>query len=83
MAISTLPMPATHRSQAHDLAPCWHHFCWHQPLAGIMPCSADLLMVALFTIGRATIVSGAGGFWDRVTSGGGGGGTFKEASVWR
>ena len=66
MAISALPMPATHRSQAQ---------------AGIMPCTADLTVVALFAISHhAGSVSGVGGFWDRVTTGGvgGGGGVYQS-----
>lgn len=44
--------------------------------AGIMPSnSADLLMVALFSmLWHASVTSGTGGFWDRVTSEGGEGG---------
>ena len=38
-----------------------------------MPCPADL-MLTLFAVRHAAVVSGAGGFWDRVTTGGGGGG---------
>ena len=64
MAISALPMPATHRSQAQ---------------AGIMPCSADLIIVALLASRHAGGVSGVGGFWDRVTTGGVGGGEVYQS----
>ena len=65
MAFSTLPMPAAHHSQAHVTRP--HTFL------GRMPGSLRLLIVLLFNH-LASGGWGREGFWDRVTSGGGGGG---------